>query len=372
MKKQLLLFITLSLFALKALGQATGTVLSDYPTGGSIGSAATTVDVASIFNINQTTAGQTITVPNPTNTGLGKNLRIRNIGSTPFTLTPGGTVNPSTYGVELDWTGSTYAIMANGSTGGGGGGVTSFNTRTGAVTLSSLDVTTALTYTPMPRSAGNDVGITSNVAGPIAEYFARRTSGLSGPNWNNLRTYDLGAGSYSNPDSYAQFTQNPNGNYLRTKTTSSVTELIMNASTPSITLQVGGAGAYVGVSTGSFYAQLKTTNLTSDVAIEMPSSPGTLSLSPTISADATDADFTAVVNSIKLLPVSTLTANRNITIPAGVSGNTIDLYNNEAAFSWNLIGVPVYLDDRTTVVTQLLYNFPTYIKFISGKWIITN
>ena len=41
------------------------------------------------------------------------------------------------------------AIRALQSGGGGGGGVTSFNTRTGAVTLTSGDVTTALGYTPL-------------------------------------------------------------------------------------------------------------------------------------------------------------------------------------------------------------------------------
>lgn len=44
---------------------------------------------------------------------------------------------------------------------GSGGGVTSFNTRTGAVTLSSSDVTTALGFTPY--NSTNPSGYTSNV-----------------------------------------------------------------------------------------------------------------------------------------------------------------------------------------------------------------
>jgi hypothetical protein len=44
------------------------------------------------------------------------------------------------------------------STGGGGGGVTSFNTRTGAVTLASSDVTTALGYTPANRAGDTLTG----------------------------------------------------------------------------------------------------------------------------------------------------------------------------------------------------------------------
>jgi len=37
-----------------------------------------------------------------------------------------------------------------------------------------------------------------------------------------------------------------------------------------------------------------------------------------------------------------------------------------------LSGAPVYLADRTTVVTQLLYNVPTIIQKINGLWIIEN
>jgi trimeric autotransporter adhesin len=91
-----------------------------------------------------------------------------------------------------------------------------------------------------------------------------------------------------------------------------------------------------------------------------------------LSIDATDADFTAVVNSIKYLPVSTLTANRNITIPTGANGDYLEINNNETAFVWNLIGAQVFLADRTTVVTSLLYNVPTLMRKVSGKWIILN
>lgn len=50
-------------------------------------------------------------------------------------------------GVTITPTNGKGVVTIN-SSGGGVGGVTSFNTRTGAVTLSSGDVTTALTYTP--------------------------------------------------------------------------------------------------------------------------------------------------------------------------------------------------------------------------------
>lgn len=101
-------------------------------------------------------------------------------------------------------------------------------------------------------------------------------------------------------------------------------------------------------------------------------SGGTYYAPTSIAANATDADFTAVVNSIKHLPAATLTANRTITIPAGTNGDVIELHNNEATYSWLLAGATVYLADRTTTVTALLYNVPTLMQKINGLWIIKN
>jgi hypothetical protein len=62
--------------------------------------------------------------------------------------------------ISLTTTGTSGAATYNSTTGvlnipAYQGGVTSFNTRTGAVTLTSGDVTTALTYTPYPTPAGD-------------------------------------------------------------------------------------------------------------------------------------------------------------------------------------------------------------------------
>ena len=66
---------------------------------------------------------------------------------------------------QLATTAYVYTLVAA-SSGSGSSGVTSFNTRTGAVTLTSSDVTTALTYTPA-ASAGSNAQ-TFNVASPTA------------------------------------------------------------------------------------------------------------------------------------------------------------------------------------------------------------
>lgn len=84
-------------------------IIANLPTGGAIGAAATTVDVCGSFNINQTTAGQTITLPNPTNAASGLNASINNIGTTSFTLL-GVVVSPSSFAVP-QWNGSAWTIQ---------------------------------------------------------------------------------------------------------------------------------------------------------------------------------------------------------------------------------------------------------------------
>lgn len=88
--------------------------------------------------------------------------------------------------------------------------------------------------------------------------------------------------------------------------------------------------------------------------------------------DATDANFTADVNSFYYLPSGTLTLNRTITIPTGSNGDVIELYNNEAGFVWNLAGEQVFFSDNTTVATSLLANTHYLIRKVSGKWRILN
>lgn len=60
--------------------------ISDVAAGGNIGTAATTVDVATTFNVNQTTASQTLTLPSPTVTTSGRVVYVNNVGSTSFTM----------------------------------------------------------------------------------------------------------------------------------------------------------------------------------------------------------------------------------------------------------------------------------------------
>ena len=89
----------------------TAIALSDFPTGGSIGSAATTVDVATSFTVNQTTAGQTLTIPSPTVTTAGRSVYISNVGTQTFTIgsftiAPAGTA-------QFVWNGTAWTLNGN-------------------------------------------------------------------------------------------------------------------------------------------------------------------------------------------------------------------------------------------------------------------
>jgi hypothetical protein len=87
--------------------------ISDLATGGNIGSAATTVDIDTVFNINQTTSNQTVTLPSPTNTTAGKIIYVNNIGTAEFTLN-GSRVRTNS-GRQFVWNGSAWSGMGDAS-----------------------------------------------------------------------------------------------------------------------------------------------------------------------------------------------------------------------------------------------------------------
>ncbi|MEI7632557.1 MAG: hypothetical protein WCJ60_04545, partial [bacterium] len=85
----------------------TAQAISNLATGGNIGTAASTVDVATTFNVNQTTASQTITIPSPTVTTAGRIIYINNVGSASFIM-GGITIAASTGSQAYIWNGSAW------------------------------------------------------------------------------------------------------------------------------------------------------------------------------------------------------------------------------------------------------------------------
>ena len=112
------------------------------------------------------------------------------------------TVSPGTASNVLTSNGSAWVSQA-----GGASGVSSFNTRTGAVTLTSSDVTTALTYTPVQSNgtgasgtwsisiSGNAATATSATSAGTATTASTATTANALNTSNNYQVNSLGVGT---------------------------------------------------------------------------------------------------------------------------------------------------------------------------------
>jgi hypothetical protein len=103
------------------------------------------------------------------------------------------TVSPGTASNVLTSNGSAWVSQAAGAS-----GVSSFNTRTGAVTLTSSDVTTALTYTPASTNGSNATGtwgisISGNAATATTATTATTANALNTS--NNYQVNSIGVGT---------------------------------------------------------------------------------------------------------------------------------------------------------------------------------
>ena len=83
--------------------------IANLASGGAIGTAAATVDINSVFLINQTTTGQTITIPNPTNATLSQIITIK-ANSTASLIAYGRIINAGDSNSFL-WNGSAWSSI---------------------------------------------------------------------------------------------------------------------------------------------------------------------------------------------------------------------------------------------------------------------
>jgi hypothetical protein len=87
--------------------------VADLTTGGTIGTAPTTVDIYTIFKCAQATANETLTIPNPTDVTPGHSVTVINEGTTSFSLL--GSVIAIGSSISLIWDGTQWII--NGTSG---------------------------------------------------------------------------------------------------------------------------------------------------------------------------------------------------------------------------------------------------------------
>jgi len=82
--------------------------IADKPSGGDIGTAAATVDNYTSVNLKQTTAGQILSLPDPTNSTAGRIIQVNNTGTVSVTI--GMITIDAKQTAEFVWNGSEWAI----------------------------------------------------------------------------------------------------------------------------------------------------------------------------------------------------------------------------------------------------------------------
>lgn len=87
--------------------------ITNKPTGGDIETAANSVNIGTNFSVNQTTTGQTLTLPWPTPATEGKMVKVSNIGTASFTMY-NTLIAPSKF-AEFMWTGTAWIPTTGGS-----------------------------------------------------------------------------------------------------------------------------------------------------------------------------------------------------------------------------------------------------------------
>jgi len=88
--------------------------IGNLATGGNIGTAAATVDIASSFEVTQTTAGQAVTLPNPTDGLAGDLVRVANAPASTASFTMYGVKVPAGQYAEFFWDGSAWLYQEGG------------------------------------------------------------------------------------------------------------------------------------------------------------------------------------------------------------------------------------------------------------------
>jgi hypothetical protein len=87
--------------------------IADKPTGGNIGTAATTVDVNSAFVVTQTTASQTITLPAPTAPTGSRVVTVQNATTSTTSFTIYNSILAIGQSIDLFWNGAAWSIVGS-------------------------------------------------------------------------------------------------------------------------------------------------------------------------------------------------------------------------------------------------------------------
>ena len=286
---------------------------------GAIGTAAATVDAFTSFTIAQTTAGQTFTIPSPTDTTAGRLIYIANIGTQSFTT--GGVVISA---------GSTSSFMWNGSS------WVSTAVSTGVSLLGALDGGTA-------NSTGGSI---------VGNSLYLQSASTTNPGLINTGTQ-----SFAGAKTFAGGLTAASNDSLQ----NSPTAKIQNTSTGNATVELNASGSsyYVGVDTsnsgafsiGSSYAANGSGTNLGYTTVGTSSGWGTqngmqgnavTTGGSAVTANSISVYFTAVDPSNKNAQVAIYTDN------AGVPGTKVASSSSQVLTTgWNTIPISVSLSAST-------------------------
>jgi hypothetical protein len=108
--------------------------VSNVAAGGNVTTAGN-IDAYTVFNVNQTTANQTLTLPSPTNTTAGKIVYVNNVGTVEFIMNNDRVRTSS--GRQFIWNGTAWSGV------GDAGGQTVVSIRKSANSANSVNTTMA-------------------------------------------------------------------------------------------------------------------------------------------------------------------------------------------------------------------------------------
>ncbi|MBI2442392.1 MAG: hypothetical protein HYV40_00600 [Candidatus Levybacteria bacterium] len=166
--------------------------VADKPSGGDVGTAATTVDIYTSVNLSQTTSSQTITLPSPTNTTAGRLIYLSNTGTVSFTFLSSAVLTGQT--TAAIWDGDSWNLA-----GGGGllpGTVDNSTLRWNSGSSQWLENTSVLTRAN-PTAAGS-IGLAVTNSGAVTGTGYGLSVTKTGASTTNVAGYFSASGATNN------------------------------------------------------------------------------------------------------------------------------------------------------------------------------